>query len=391
LHNGEVYCVLMEIKQTIKITFIQGVIGCNGVFYLNHALAEELLQRGYLVEVIAQEDSNDKFIEFPAGCRLVILRSRNMKHFFIKLVFHLMKSKPSAIFASSWPVSVVSALAARLSNPRGFVFGVEHVDFRTNLDISGEFTNRDKFLLRHVAKYLYLATTKVICVSVGVADGLRDTVGLKGDKLVVINNPIRYFRGGANDEGRLRSALDFWESGKIKLLSVGRLAKQKNYGLLMEALPLLSFRDDVRLLIVGEGSERYKLERQIKKYGLTRNIHLSGGFSDPSPLYRGADLFVMTSSSEGFGNVLIEALSFGLPIVSTDCLSGPSEILKDGTFGTLTPVNDPIALAEAITNSLSFAHDKVALRGRALEFMPSVITDKYLDLVGVDTNLNVAS
>ncbi|MBT6045933.1 MAG: glycosyltransferase, partial [Candidatus Scalindua sp.] len=105
---------------------------------------------------------------------------------------------------------------------------------------------------------------------------------------------------------------------------------------------------------------------------------LPGFVTDPYPWFRSADLFVLSSRWEGFGNVIVEALECGVPVVSTNCLSGPAEILENGRYGKLVPVQDVEALADAIVNSLAGPHDREPLIRRAQDFSVRKISDQYL-------------
>jgi len=125
------------------------------------------------------------------------------------------------------------------------------------------------------------------------------------------------------------------------------------------------------------------LRRLAAELGIANRVIFAGFHSDPSPFYATADLFVLSSNHEGFGNVIVEALSFGLPVVSTDCPSGPAEILENGRWGRLTPVGDAQALARAMDESLSTPVDRDALKRRAADFSPEIAARKYLDLLGL--------
>lgn len=114
---------------------------------------------------------------------------------------------------------------------------------------------------------------------------------------------------------------------------------------------------------------------------ISDSVIFPGFFPNPASFYATADLFVLSSDYEGLSNVLIEALSFGVPVVSTDCLSGPAEILGNGKYGTLTPVGDSEALARALRDALDAPVDATALRQRAADFAPEVIGSKYLNLL----------
>jgi glycosyltransferase involved in cell wall biosynthesis len=135
---------------------------------------------------------------------------------------------------------------------------------------------------------------------------------------------------------------------------------------------------NAKLTILGEGLLRAELEVLIHQLGLQDRVTLPGFTIDPSHWYHSADLFVLSSSWEGFGNVIVEALECGVPVVSTDCLSGPAEILANGRYGRLVPVGDATALAAAIQASLLESHDQDALRRRAQDFAVPRIADQYL-------------
>jgi len=110
-------------------------------------------------------------------------------------------------------------------------------------------------------------------------------------------------------------------------------------------------------------------------------VIVAGFHPDPTPFYKTADLFVLSSDYEGFGNVLVEALACGTPVVSTDCPSGPGEILDGGRFGRLVPVGNARAMAEAIDDALDAPADRDALVHRAADFAPEIAARKYLDLL----------
>ena len=131
-------------------------------------------------------------------------------------------------------------------------------------------------------------------------------------------------------------------------------------------------------MILGEGDLRPAMERQIAELGLQDRVALPGFFQDPYPWFRSADLFVLSSDWEGFGNVIVEALECGVPVVSTDCPSGPAEILENGRYGRLVPVGDVDALANAIIVTLHETPDRQALMNRAKDFSVDKISDEYL-------------
>ncbi|MGL4765452.1 MAG: glycosyltransferase [Aeromonas sp.] len=138
------------------------------------------------------------------------------------------------------------------------------------------------------------------------------------------------------------------------ILTVGRLSfYDKGYDILIETISLLKKEGiDKKLYIIGDGEERERLEQEIKRLKLENNIFIKGFDKNPYKWMKNAELFVLSSRGEGLPTVLIEALTCGVPIVSTDCKCGPKEILSNGEYGVLVPVGDSIALKEGIKKVL---------------------------------------
>lgn len=160
-------------------------------------------------------------------------------------------------------------------------------------------------------------------------------------------------------------------------LAVGRLAPQKNFGLLIEAFAQIARPED-RLTIVGEGTERGRLERQISSFGLTAQIELAGHQSPVDPWLAAADALVLSSDYEGLGIVVIEALAAGLPVVATDC-SPNIALLIDGV-GRRVPVGDAAALAAAMAAIVGDPVDAAQMRARAERFTVEASGDAWLHL-----------
>jgi glycosyltransferase involved in cell wall biosynthesis len=217
-----------------------------------------------------------------------------------------------------------------------------------------------------------------MAVSEGVKQDLCRLGAFADERVTVIYNPVA--RGLVNPapvETALRQKL--WGPGfNHHVLAVGSFKTQKNFPLLIRAFAQLPQSLKAKLIVVGEGVLRPELEMLVLELGLQDRVALPGFALDPSCWYRSADLFVLSSSWEGFGNVIVEALECGVPAVSTDCPSGPAEILANGRYGRLVPVGDATALAAAIQASLLEAHDHEALRRRAQDFAVPKIAEQYL-------------
>jgi glycosyltransferase involved in cell wall biosynthesis len=218
----------------------------------------------------------------------------------------------------------------------------------------------------------------VICVSAGVAEDLARYVSIPAAKLSVIHNPVL-------SEELLRTAErecshPWMAPGQPPvILGAGRLTRQKDFATLVRAFALLASDVDHRLLIIGDGAERAALQRLAADLGVAERVTFPGFVEEPLSYMRRARLFVLSSAWEGFGNVLVEAMAVGTPVVSTDCPSGPREILLDGTLGPLAPPGDPRALAEAMRAAIAQPAEPGALRRRAADFSVDVVARRYLD------------
>jgi glycosyltransferase involved in cell wall biosynthesis len=163
------------------------------------------------------------------------------------------------------------------------------------------------------------------------------------------------------------------------VLAVGRLVPQKDFATLLRAFSLLRRRCRCRLAILGDGAERAPLESLARQLGLTENVAFCGFVANPYAWMARSRLVVASSKWEGLPTVLIEAMATGTPVVSTDCPSGPREILDGGTFGTLVPVGNAEALADAIAAALGAANDPDRLQRRAQTFSVNSAVDAYLE------------
>jgi glycosyltransferase involved in cell wall biosynthesis len=163
-------------------------------------------------------------------------------------------------------------------------------------------------------------------------------------------------------------------------LAVGRFTEQKAFDVLIRAFALVSKNHRVRLIILGEGEERPDLEALIREYALEEEISMPGFVTNPYSYMAHAAAFVLSSRWEGLPTVLVEAMALGVPIISTDCPSGPREILLDGKYGKLVPVDDPFALADAIATSLA---DNVLRPSRESwkPFELDCVVDQYINML----------
>ena len=234
-------------------------------------------------------------------------------------------------------------------------------------------------LYPELARWFYPWADGITAVSKGVADDLAQAANLCPDQIQVIYNPIVTSDLLKKSEAPLEHP--WFGSGEPPvILGVGRLTAQKAFDVLITAFSQVRKTQQARLLILGEGEERPMLEALVKQLGLEQDIALPGFVSNPYSYMAHASLFVLSSRWEGLPTVLVEAMSVGTPVIATDCPSGPREILRNGQYGPLVPVDDSTALARAIQNFLAnhpACPEEESWKPYELDF----VTDQYLSML----------
>lgn len=218
---------------------------------------------------------------------------------------------------------------------------------------------------------------------VGISRGLcRDLIGrgrLPAHKVHAIYNPV--VTGELSEKARQPLAHPWFTGSSPMILSAGRLTRQKDFGTLIQAFKILRELVDARLVVLGEGELRPELEDLVRELGLESAVELPGFVDNPFKYMARSDVFVLSSQWEGFGNVLVEAMAVGTSVVSTDCPTGPAEILADGKYGRLVDVGNAPQMAEAIADVLGSPSSPDSLKRRAWEFSADHIAEQYLSLL----------
>ncbi|MDE2236098.1 MAG: glycosyltransferase family 4 protein [Gammaproteobacteria bacterium] len=195
----------------------------------------------------------------------------------------------------------------------------------------------------------------------------------------VIPNPVPAENHDRHrDHVPIRSLVKIPQHAEI-ISAMGRLDVSKGFDLLIRAFTLLhADHPDSHLIIFGEGKERKNLERMVSEYSLENYIHLPGSVSTPRHCLSESDIFVLSSRFEGFPNALLEAMACGLPVISFDCPSGPSDIVRDGIDGLLVPCEDVHALTDALSGLLANAAKRSRLSAAAREVTQRFAVNKIV-------------
>ena len=338
-------------------------------------LAEGIAARGFPVDLVLSRAEGPYMSQIPDSVRVIDLKAARVLMCLPALVHYLRTERPAAMLSALY-ANIIAVWARRITGIPQRVVISEH---NTLTSVShGEKDLRWK-LYPELARWFYPWADGIIAVSKGVADDLTLTTKLSPTQIQVIYNPIVT----PDLQKRSEAPLDhpwFRRGEPPVVLGVGRLTAQKAFGLLIEAFARVRKSQSARLIILGEGEERPKLEAMIRQLGLEQDVDLPGFVSNPYPYMAHAALFVLSSKWEGLPTVLVEAMSLGTPVIATDCPSGPREILGNNQYGQLVPVDDPGALTLAIQNSLAH-HISCSSEESWKPFKLDVVTDQYLSLL----------
>lgn len=308
------------------------------------------------------------------GLPLIGLSMPSMLRHLAALSGELRRLRPQAVLARGTQSNLAALWARQLSGIDTRVVACEC----TTLSVASRRSAR-RFRRAYpalVARH-YPAAEAIVAVSRAVAADLATTTGLSQTAITTIPN------GVGVDIAATGAVPDHpWLHDEVPLvLAVGRLHWQKDFATLLGAFAALRRRRPARLVLLGEGPQRAELERLAGTLGITAAVHFAGFVDNPFAWMTRASVLALTSLSEGFGNVLVEALACGLPVVSTDCPGGPREILADGRFGALVPVGDTAGLADALDRTIADRPDAALLQARAADFSLAQASGRYLDVL----------
>ena len=339
-------------------------------------LAQGLAERGLPVDLVLVTAAGAFLDQLSPAIRVVDLRASRMLKSLGPLTTYLRRERPRVLVSSMSHANLVALWAAWLARRGTPVMVTVHTTMSQHGSPGGSLARK---LWPYLLRTFYPWASRVVAVSQGAADDLARTSGLLRDRVDVIYNPVitPAVLAGANQ------APDhpwFGPGQPPVILGVGRLTRPKDFPTLIRAFAEVRRRRAARLIILGEGEDRSALTALIGELGVADDVALPG-FRDNAPAYMaGAAVFVLSSAWEGLPTVLIEALAAGTRVVSTDCPSGPREILQDGRLGTLVPVGNVPALAAAIIEALERPAARVPLDALT-PFTRDAAVDHYLRLI----------
>jgi glycosyltransferase involved in cell wall biosynthesis len=293
------------------------------------------------------------------------------------LTRYLLEERPDVLIAASAYPNAVAIAASALSGNSVPVIATVHIPISVKVANSSQRRIRAEL---PVARRFYPRARALVAVSLGVAEDLAQVLGTAKEKITTIYNPV------VSPDLEMKAAQPlshpwFSDGAPPVILAVGGLKPAKDFATLFRAFAIARRERPLRLLVLGEGNLRQDLTDLAGHLGIAGDLEMPGFTDNPYQYMTKASLLALSSIYEGLPTVMIEALACGCPIVSTDCPSGPAEILDHGRYGTLVPVRDENQLAAAILRNLQAEWDKGELMDRAMEFSVERAARRYRDLI----------
>lgn len=362
--------------QTAKLAIFMPSLRGGGAERVVVNLISEMINYCEDIDLVLVRAEGPYLHQVPESVRIVNLGSSSVFLSLPKLVCYLRRERPKFLLSIMDHCNIVALVARLLSCvPVKVLISIHNTLSRATLY---EKNVRGK-LIPVLARVLYRYADKIIAVSQGVADDLRRVFKTELTNLTVIYNPVimpELFKMAVSSEGNQHII----SSNDKIVLGVGRLSHAKDFKTLIRAFHVVSHHADAKLIILGEGEERPFLEDLIRELRLADKVFLAGFTKNPYSIMKAASVFVLSSIYEGLPTVLIEALALELPVVSTDCESGPKEILESAGVGVLVKIGDIKGMADAILASLNGENTPCTDSDKWKIFTVEHATKRYLEL-----------
>lgn len=364
---------------TRPVAFMTSMPSEGGIQRCLLNLANAFVQQNLPVDMIVTSDGSPPYPDQLSGrVRVIKLHGRLRRRQTRSLTAYVRRENPQVLLISKVPDARLVLRHASMSEQVPIILLIHN----TLSHSGGRTPRRQRFIRRYYPKAAHL-----ICVSEGVARDAVTHFDMPPRRVRTIYNPVIE----PDIRNRVAQPVDHpWLNEHPRnepvIVSAGRLVPAKDQHTLIRAVAKLRNTHPCRLIILGEGPQRGELQQLIDSLKMTDSVDLAGWVADALPYMARADLFALSSEHEGLGIVLVEALAAGTPVVSTDCPSGPREILQDGRLGKLTAVGDVDALADAMAQTLESPRDPALLREGAARFVTDVVAADYRQTINQVVN-----
>ncbi len=362
----------------MKICIATPIYTIAGVPLAQFRFARALADKGYDVDFLTGHIDPNYEVPPVVGVNVINLNRRNVRGMLIPLWKYLRVAKPVVVFAAEDHLVAIVLLAAITSGSQAKISGSSRV---TPFDTYSTVPFTKRWFLKHFMRSVMWRADALTCVSKDMVEQYRQV--FRSPPHVSIYNIVD------DSSSRLKMSEPlhhewFVQKNLPVFVAAGRLAPWKGFADLIQAMKLFSIRRPARLVILGDGPLRCELEALIVELGLTDCISMPGYVDNPFTFYMRADAFVLSSHVEGLPNVLVEAMMCGCTPVSTDCPTGPREVLQDGKYGYLVPVRDPEAMAAALERALDSPIPTELLTEAVRPFAETAVIQRHFEVLGLE-------
>lgn len=358
-----------------RIAFFLPSLSGGGAEKVSVNLLKAMVKHDLTLDLVLGTKQGPYLAQVPAAVNIIDLGVERVFKAVIPLAYYLQKYQPHSLLSHLGHANIMAILATKIVGSKTKLVLVEH----NTLSASNSQLWRAKLVPWFMEK-LYPSADSIVGVSQGVSQDLETELGLKPGLVKTIYNPAIDRELIAKSKEKVNHP--WLQSSNIPVfLAVGRLTAQKDFSTLIQAFALVRKKRSAKLIILGKGELQAELQQLANSLGLEKDIELPGFVANPYAYMSKATAFVLSSRWEGLPTVLIEAMACGCPVISTDCPSGPREILADGLYGSLVPVNNVTKLSEAMLEILEFSINRNTLQQRAAYFSPEQVISQYLKLL----------
>lgn len=375
---GMAQAATVDFRPPLSVAVYMHDLAGGGVERQSLGLAKEFRDLGIDVTLVVHQSRGELLQQIPDWLPVVDLKSRRTVTGVLPLARYIRTARPQVLLANLDHNNIAALMAKALAGTQTKVVITQHNP------ILSDPPPYDDWTYRLIPRAYFVMSPFISCavaVSRGIQHELRTHARLPAHKVELINNPVITGNFVERSSRNLKHRW-FGDPSHKLFVTAGRLVPQKDYGTLLRAFAIHRQRMQSRMLILGTGPMREQLEALAVTLGIQDVVEFMGFQENPLPAFRNADAFVLSSRTEGFGNVLVEAMGCGTPVIATNCPHGPAEILENGRFGMLVQPSDPNALAAAMDqiNSLRNRYPNLILQARASDFTYAACAQNYLNL-----------
>lgn len=366
-------------KYNPDVAFFLRFLGGGGAERVIINLTRSFIKHNLKVDLVLSSTGGPHLWQVPPEVRIVDLKAPRLLASLPSLVRYLQQEQPKSLLSTLHYNNEFALLAKRISRTSARVVVREANNLSEQAKHTAEFKKR---LTPLFVKHLYPWADNIVAISKGVAEDLSQVTALPPEGIQTIYNPT--ITPDLTLKAQEQVDHPWFQPGMPPvILGVGKLQPQKDFPTLIRAFAQVRQTHEAKLVILGWGPDRPQLEDLVSKLGLADDVDLPNHVKNPYAYMARSAVFVFSSAWEGLGNALIEAMAIGVPVVATDCKSGPKEILKNGQYGYLLPVGDSKGIAEAILSIFS-GNLKPVDSSWLEQFTLKTVTAQYLRILGIN-------